>query len=158
MVTGDKNGILSMEILFSAVGSRHATRIQLVKYSFEHKAGDSERYNTIIMHETIRVAVIQQFEGVTMVPADLMRVMEASFLEYYDHYVEICEKNMHLDGQTMVDPFREWRGHFQYATLLKNLKRLKAKIEAKVDSEVPENPITAESDDVSSISEDKPEP
>lgn len=34
MVTGDKNGILSMEILFSAVGSRHATRIQLVKYSF----------------------------------------------------------------------------------------------------------------------------
>lgn len=72
-------------------------------YTFqEHKAGDSERYNTIIMHETIRVAVIQQFEGVTMVPADLMRVMEASFLEYYDHYVEICEKNMHLDGQTMV--------------------------------------------------------
>ncbi|XP_037790243.1 ubiquitin-conjugating enzyme E2 Z-like isoform X1 [Penaeus monodon] len=124
----------------------------------ERKAGDSERYNTIIMHETIRVAVIQQFEGMNMVPADLMRVMEASFLEYYDHYVEICEKNMHLDGQTMVDPFREWRGHFQYATLLKNLKRLKVKIEAKVDSEVPENPITAESDDVSSISEDKPEP
>ncbi|XP_042892818.1 ubiquitin-conjugating enzyme E2 Z-like isoform X2 [Penaeus japonicus] len=124
----------------------------------ERKAGDSKRYNTIIMHETIRVSVVQQLEGVTMIPSDLMRVMEASFLEYYDHYVEICEKNMHLDGQTMVDPFREWRGHFQYATLLKHLKRLKSKIEVKEDTEVPENPITAESDDVSSISEDKPEP
>lgn len=68
----------------------------------ERKAGDSKRYNTIIMHETIRVSVVQQLEGVTMIPSDLMRVMEASFLEYYDHYVEICEKNMHLDGQTMV--------------------------------------------------------
>lgn len=55
------------------------------------------------------------------------------------------------------DPFREWRGHFQYATLLKHLKRLKSKIEVKEDTEVPENPITAESDDVSSISEGEDE-
>lgn len=67
----------------------------------EHNIGDSDRYNSIIMHETIRVAVIQQLEGNTTAPPDLLKVMQASFMEYYDHYVEICEKNLYKDGQTM---------------------------------------------------------
>lgn len=122
-------------------------------YEEEHNIGDSERYNAIIMHESIRVAVIQQLEGNTTAPPDLLNVMQASFMEYYDHYVEICEKNKHRDGQTMDDPFGERRGRFQYGTLLKHLKKLKMKLKANGIPEVPEVPISAENDDVSSISE-----
>ncbi|XP_071527971.1 ubiquitin-conjugating enzyme E2 Z-like [Panulirus ornatus] len=122
-------------------------------YEEEHNIGDSDRYNSIIMHETIRVAVIQQLEGNTTAPPDLLKVMQASFMEYYDHYVEICEKNMYKDGQTMDDPFGERRGRFQYSTLMKQLKRLKIKLKANGIPEIPENSKTTESDDVSSISE-----
>ncbi|XP_045600146.1 ubiquitin-conjugating enzyme E2 Z isoform X2 [Procambarus clarkii] len=122
-------------------------------YEEEHNIGDSERYNSIIMHETIRVAVIQQLEGITTAPPDLLKVMQASFMEYFDHYVEICEKNKHRDGQTMDDPFGERRGRFQYGILLKHLKKLKIKLKASGIPEVPEAPISTENDDVSSISE-----
>lgn len=70
----------------------------------------------------IRVSVVQQLNSVTstasastpltitippyaalppIVPPELIRVMEASFLEYYDHYVEVCTQNQHLDRQAM---------------------------------------------------------
>ncbi|XP_042231688.1 ubiquitin-conjugating enzyme E2 Z-like isoform X1 [Homarus americanus] len=121
-------------------------------YEKEHNIGDSERYNSIIMHETIRVAVIHQLEGNTTAPPDLFKVMQSSFMEFYDHYVEICEKNMHRDGQPMDDPFGERRGNFQYSVLLKYLKRLKVMLKASGIPEIPETSLTAESDDVSSIS------
>lgn len=69
--------------------------------SQERNIGDSERYNSIITHETLRVAVIQQLEDPTVMPFDLLKVMQESFMEYYDHYVDICHKNMHKEGQTM---------------------------------------------------------
>ncbi|KAK4322981.1 hypothetical protein Pmani_006288 [Petrolisthes manimaculis] len=123
-------------------------------YEEERNIGDSERYNSIITHETLRVAVIQQLEGPSAMPSDLLKVMQESFMEYYDHYVDICHKNMHNDGQTMNDPFGELRGQFHYSSLLKQLRRLKTKLRA---SGVAENLETSggggtESEDASSIS------
>lgn len=97
----------------------------------EHKPGDSARYNTIIMHETIKVAVIQQLQGNTRVPSDLVKIMQGSFMDYYDHYVDICEENKYRDGTNMEDPFGELRGKFQFGTMLKQLRKIKASIEAK---------------------------
>ncbi|CAL4092395.1 unnamed protein product, partial [Meganyctiphanes norvegica] len=129
----------------------------------ERTMGDCERYNNIIMHETIRVAVIQQLMGLTTAPPELKRIMEASFLEYYDHYIEICEKNLHKDSQIMEDPFGEKRGRFCYKILLKNLKLLKTQIENNGIPDLPINPssssqLPAESDDVSSIISSLSEP
>ena len=36
-------------------------------------------------------------------------VLQEQFLQHYDHYIQICEKNSHLDGKNMDDPFGEKR-------------------------------------------------
>ncbi|KAK7083645.1 ubiquitin-conjugating enzyme E2 Ze, partial [Halocaridina rubra] len=108
-------------------------------YEKERKPGDCDKYNTIITHETIRVAVLQQLQGITIAPPEVVRVMRASFMEYYDHYVEICEKNLYRDGTDMEDPFRDRRGKFQYGVLLKNLEKLKEEIEASGTPTLPDS-------------------
>nr|CAH8829794.1 unnamed protein product [Trichobilharzia regenti] len=93
-------------------------------FSTERNPGDAQQYNTIIAHETIRCAVCDVLERRTAFPPDLYAVVESSFEDYYDYYVGVCERNMHLSGQRMVDPFDDERGIFNYADLLNRLKTL----------------------------------
>lgn len=66
--------------------------------------GDAKRYNEIIQHETLRVAVIGMVLNETSlsIPACFIKVMEKSFLQFYDHYVETAKNNLNLDGQKMM--------------------------------------------------------
>ncbi|XP_013379616.2 ubiquitin-conjugating enzyme E2 Z-like [Lingula anatina] len=95
----------------------------------ERTPGDAKRYNDIIRHETLRVAVCDMLEGRCQCPQALREVMEKSFPEYYDYYESTCLSNSHLSGQNMQDPFGEKRGKFDYGAILKRLQTLKVKLE-----------------------------
>uniref|UniRef100_A0A8D2PLN7 Ubiquitin-conjugating enzyme E2 Z n=1 Tax=Zosterops lateralis melanops TaxID=1220523 RepID=A0A8D2PLN7_ZOSLA len=81
-----------------------------------------KNYNECIRHETIRVAVCDMLEGKCPCPEPLRGVMEKSFMEYFDFYEGVCKERLHLQGQTMQDPFGEKRGHFDYQSLLGRLQ------------------------------------
>ena len=57
-------------------------------------------------HETIRVAVCENLENKNFEPKLLRDVMESSFIEYYDYYIETCKSNLEKDSEPMrVRPF-----------------------------------------------------
>ncbi|XP_043911329.1 ubiquitin-conjugating enzyme E2 Z [Protopterus annectens] len=115
----------------------------------ERHPGDSKNYNECIRHETIRVAVCDMLEGKYPCPDALRKVMEKSFLDYYDFYEVACKDRIHLQGQTMQDPFGEKRGHFDYQSLLTRLQAVRQRIKETIDEEDPDT----ESDSSSSGTE-----
>ena len=86
-------------------------------------------YNDIIQHETIRIAVIDVMEKKDTYHEDFVEKIETIFNQNYDHYIKVCQENLHLEGNPMKDPYdKMWqdvRGNFQYKTLLEKLERLK---------------------------------
>lgn len=100
-------------------------------FTTERSPGDAQQYNAIITHETIRCAVCDVLERRTAFPSDLYAVVESSFEDYYEYYISVCERNMHLSGQPMVDPFEDGRGIFDYASLLKRLKALNSQLKQR---------------------------
>ncbi|XP_063226875.1 ubiquitin-conjugating enzyme E2 Z-like isoform X3 [Bacillus rossius redtenbacheri] len=101
----------------------------------ERCSGDISRYNDIIQHETIRVAVCGMLENdcYLAIPGAFQEVMEKTFLEFYDHYEGVVRRKLHLQGQSMQDPFGDDRGVFQYQTLLSRLQALRAKSTVAAD-------------------------
>jgi ubiquitin-conjugating enzyme E2 Z len=93
----------------------------------ERTVGDARKYNDIIRHETIRVAVCEMLEGTTPCPESLREVMIKSFQEGYSHYETTCNNNMMLQGQRMSDPFGERKGSFDYKSILTRLEALRVK-------------------------------
>lgn len=118
----------------------------------ERNPGDSARYNQIIKHETLRVAVCDMLEAITAdsrnCPQPLRDVMEKSFPEFYDYYESSAKMNLHLTKQHMQDPFGEKRGIFDYQSILQRLQNIKAKLEAKRPFP-PENESQSDSSDSS---------
>lgn len=121
----------------------------------ERRPGDSDRYNAIIEHETIRIAVIQNLNGVPSVPEELRKIMLQKFMENYDHYVDVCERNLFKDQQQMEDPFgpSEGRGKFQYKSLLSKLALLKNKIDEGLN--IFDSPANAGSSDTNTAKTDE---
>ncbi|MBN3312879.1 UBE2Z enzyme, partial [Atractosteus spatula] len=97
----------------------------------ERHPGDSKNYNECIRHETMRVAVCDMLDGKCPCPEALWSVMEKSFLEYYDFYEGSCKERLHLQGQTMQDPFGEKRGHFDYQSLLARLQAIQLRLKER---------------------------
>ncbi|KAG5855087.1 ubiquitin-conjugating enzyme E2 Z-like isoform X1 [Anguilla anguilla] len=114
----------------------------------ERHPGDSKNYNECIRHETMRVAVCDMLDGKCPSPEALWSVMEKSFLEYYDFYEGVCKERLHLQGQTMQDPFGEKRGHFDYQNLLSRLQSIHQRVREKCQLE--ENDADTDSDTSSS--------
>jgi ubiquitin-conjugating enzyme E2 Z len=71
--------------------------------SQERCPGDIGRYNDIIQHETLRVAVCGMLENDTClaIPEALSNVMDKTFLEFYEYYESTVRKKLHLHGQHM---------------------------------------------------------
>lgn len=84
-------------------------------------------------------------------------MMEKSFKEFYNHYVEVCKKNLWKSGQPMTDPFNDKRGNFEYQSLLKRLEALKEKyIDEEVAHESGNSTDSSESElEVLNVLEDK---
>lgn len=99
-------------------------------FEVEKLPGDVEKYNDIIQHETIRVAVCGMIENDSSltIPPMLVTIMEKTFLEFYDLYESVAQKNIGLTGHPMQDPFSEKRGRFQYKTILARLQSIRAKL------------------------------
>ncbi|KAF5282991.1 hypothetical protein FQA39_LY04862 [Lamprigera yunnana] len=96
----------------------------------EQVPGDSKRYNDFIRHETIRVSVCGMIENECRlnIPEQLKDIMEKTFIEFYDQYVEIIKKNLHLDGTKFIDPFKKGTYGCQYKSLLVKMEKLRAKL------------------------------
>ncbi|XP_065335565.1 ubiquitin-conjugating enzyme E2 Z-like [Cloeon dipterum] len=99
----------------------------------ERNKGDNAKYNDIIRHETLRVAVIGMVENECFlaIPKQLQDVIEQTFLNYYDSYVTTAEKNSHMNNAVMQDPFGERRGKFVYKVLAQRLPPIREKLKAK---------------------------
>ena len=100
----------------------------------ERMHGDVKRYNVIIQHETIRVAVLQNLDTESSAPTALCNipplfgVVRTSFPQFYEHYEDICRDNLVMDGQLMIDPFGEKRGTFQFQRLRDSLRKKKEEL------------------------------
>jgi ubiquitin-conjugating enzyme E2 Z len=57
-----------------------------------------------------------------------------STVDYYEHYVRVCKKNMTRDGQAMRDPFGETRGKFDYKTLLRRVEAIHTRLSGSAAS------------------------
>lgn len=97
----------------------------------ERNAGDAKRYNDVIQHETLRVAVCDMLEERCACPEALREVMEKSFPAYYEYYESVCKANLQKQGQSMLDPFGDKRGSFDYQSILKRLQAVKKKLDEK---------------------------
>jgi len=105
-------------------------------YETERYQGDVENYNNVIQHETLRFAVLGMLTELEQghLPQSFMQVLESMFLTMFESYEEICEDNLHCDGQPFRDPFNTNTGKFQYGTMLEELRRMKTLFEARMAS------------------------
>lgn len=86
-----------------------------------------KQYNEIILHETIRVAVIGMLQDKSdskNMPSVLKEFIAEYFKTKLSYYQKVIEGHLHLDGQPMNDPFNEPRGKFQYKTLKLEIAKL----------------------------------
>lgn len=99
-------------------------------YSNHHVQQELETYNTIIRHETLRVAAFSNVKkimnGISEIPSDLHWGIFEGFQKHVGsgYYERVCSQNRRFDGQTMADPFGENRGHFSFDCLLKEYSLL----------------------------------
>lgn len=103
-------------------------------YEQERQPGDICKYNDIIRHETLRVAVCEMLEDNALtatIPSPLRTLMEESFLSMYELYELTCMENEGMDGRVMTDPFGETRGKFQYRQIIERLQQLKEKLDSQ---------------------------
>lgn len=102
----------------------------------ERYPGDSKRYNEIIQHETIRVAVCGMLDNDygLAIPQSLVEAMNQSFLQFYEYYEATVKAKMHLTGTSMQDPFGEQRGTFNYKNLLSRLEAIYNRLKSKDSS------------------------
>lgn len=85
-------------------------------------------YNDIVLHETIRVAVIGMMQDsfdTRNMPSVLKEFITNYFKTKISYYDKVIDTNMHLSGQSMNDPFNEPRGIFEYNKLKLEIEKLK---------------------------------
>lgn len=105
----------------------------------EHHEGDSERYNLYLRHETLRVAVCNNVESKDrlaqrFMPTKLKMAMLSFFMDYYDHYISVCDRDIGSDGQRMHDPFHNLDGCqvFSFSQLKERLGQLRPWVETEM--------------------------
>ncbi|KAL1470843.1 hypothetical protein MTO96_040256 [Rhipicephalus appendiculatus] len=101
---------------------------------FEDKAA-SDRFESILQHETIRVAVCDTVEACLQdnspFPQTLKDVVLEKFTELYDMYEGVVKSMLHLTGTEMNDPAGFNSGMYQFENLLRGLQELKQRVAEK---------------------------
>ncbi|KAK9887619.1 hypothetical protein WA026_023578 [Henosepilachna vigintioctopunctata] len=103
-------------------------------YEKERWPGDVERYNEILRHETLRVAVCGMLENEChlIIPEQLKEIMETTFLQFYDLYMETSKNKIDLDGKSYTDPFGAGAVvTFEYAKILERLETIRGNLAKK---------------------------
>uniref|UniRef100_A0A131YME2 Ubiquitin-conjugating enzyme E2 Z n=1 Tax=Rhipicephalus appendiculatus TaxID=34631 RepID=A0A131YME2_RHIAP len=105
----------------------------------EKTAGDSEKYNAFVKHETIRVAVCDQVDAAlredAKCPPSFRRIILESFLESYSKYEDAVKARLHQTGTQLWDAFCNVYRTAEYETLLTRLQSLKDKVEKKNEAD-----------------------
>lgn len=111
-------------------------------YETERAGGDVRRYNLIVQHETLRVAVLGNLERwrtgspgspsagtgssssaetgsprASSPSSPLYKPARTALPDFMEHFETACRDQLHRDGEDMRDPFGERRGRFQWAAL-----------------------------------------
>ncbi|KAH6925329.1 hypothetical protein HPB50_003528 [Hyalomma asiaticum] len=99
----------------------------------EKKEPLAELYNSVLVHESIRVAVCYAIEScvrrTSRWPPELRAPMLHTFLHHYDSYVNTVMQKMYLTGRLMVDPLGHTRGLYEFKELLVRLRQLRTDVE-----------------------------
>lgn len=103
------------------------------KTCFEESAPDDAcRYDAVIQHETIRVAVCDVVEaclaGKSPCPPPLRQKILKAFSERYGWYEKVVGDRVYLDGTVMDGPFGGRKGVYQYRSLLQRLRLLNVQL------------------------------
>ncbi|KAH7935637.1 ubiquitin-conjugating enzyme E2 Z [Rhipicephalus sanguineus] len=97
--------------------------------------GHSERYESALQHETIRVAVCDTVEACLQDNAPYAQTIKDAvlkkFTELYDKYESVVKSKLHLTGTKMNDPMHLNSGTYQFEKLMTRLQDLKAKVTEK---------------------------
>ncbi|KAH7957761.1 ubiquitin-conjugating enzyme E2 Z [Rhipicephalus sanguineus] len=109
-------------------------------FSVQLWRGDSEKYNTLIQHETIRVAVCEQVEAAlrddAKCPPSFRKVILESFLESYGKYVDAVTARLDQTGTPLkYFALGSVKRIAEYDALLTRLQSLKSQVEKKKQEE-----------------------
>ncbi|KAL1424938.1 hypothetical protein MTO96_019798 [Rhipicephalus appendiculatus] len=89
-------------------------------------------YNTVLQHETIRVAVCDAVEdclkGTSFCPIPLRNDILKHFRQFYDRYEKVVRDRLPLAGSFMNDAFDGGIAMYQYENLLVRLRNLHEKV------------------------------
>ncbi|KAL0210530.1 hypothetical protein RCL1_004966 [Eukaryota sp. TZLM3-RCL] len=84
---------------------------------------ESQEYNEMLLHHTLRVAVCGMVEHG---PPCFLDHIRSYFVKHFDYYVDICEKHRALDGQPMRDPYgSSGSSRFNFSQILSELNRVR---------------------------------
>lgn len=89
-----------------------------------------DRYTDFVRHETLRVAVCQMMENPPVgMPDSLQTEMKKLFLNSFDFYVRVAERNCKLDGKIMlVDAYGREGGKFCFKAVKEKLEEIHSKL------------------------------
>lgn len=91
-------------------------------------------YNSIVVHETIRVAVINNIKDKHALPPDLRDACVGAFSALVELYVDTCDRFEHLDGSKYADTFSANKGTYAFGEMKKTILELAAQLDG---AEVP---------------------
>ena len=92
----------------------------------ERRSGDAQKYNTIIQHETLRIAVAGMLSNPPpTMPIEFVNMIKSIAPQLGSIYHTIIQQNKRIDGNNMIDPFHnQSRGIFQFNAVLDKLIKL----------------------------------
>ncbi|KAE8739665.1 hypothetical protein FOCC_FOCC014842 [Frankliniella occidentalis] len=97
-------------------------------HEMEKDLGDSVQYNEVILHETIRVAVVGMIrnDALLIMPPALELYMQQQFALHVDFYMSVAQKKETLTGNQIIDPLygETSTRYFQYSSLLSDLRSI----------------------------------
>ncbi|KAL1487092.1 hypothetical protein MTO96_031118 [Rhipicephalus appendiculatus] len=95
---------------------------------------DSIRYNVVLQHETIRVAVCDAVEGclrrTSACPRALRDEILRHFPQFFDEYTRTVRNHLHLTGSYMNDSTEGGVPTYQFETLLEHLVALREDVKS----------------------------
>ncbi|KAK3929801.1 Ubiquitin-conjugating enzyme E2 Z [Frankliniella fusca] len=96
----------------------------------EKKQGDIEKYNDMIRHDNIKVAVLDMVGGsLPNMPESFKTHIQQAFFNNYSFYEETILGNISLTGRPIEDPlYHQERGCFEYDRLLDSLESMKCSL------------------------------
>eukprot|EP00092_Neocalanus_flemingeri_P031431 GFUD01034137.1.p1 GENE.GFUD01034137.1~~GFUD01034137.1.p1 ORF type:complete len:1600 (-),score=340.09 GFUD01034137.1:699-5498(-) len=130
--------LLSVLLTIRSILNEHPYH-NIPETELERTPGDSERYNIIIKHETIRVALIQFLNSPPQVmPEHFYEKIKNLTRANVNKLLENIEEFKHLSGKEMKNDWLEIKAIFQWDKLESDLKKWSIKL-SKEESKEPNN-------------------